>query len=232
MSKKKKTLVAMFAVLGIVALGMGAFVYAKYVSTVTGQGTAQVAKWEFRTANEGKTDLIKCELGKTYNAATLANGKIAPGTEGRCTIKVSNGEGQVGVNYTIAVAASGKPTNLKFYTASPVMIYVKGTTAATVPAPVIKKLENVVDGVKISWDKVSGAAQYRVFYKSKNNWTKLCDTASDSVIDSDVVSGNTYTFTVRALDKNGNHISDYDHTGSTIRYIAAPSFSLSNAAKG
>lgn len=116
MSKKKKTLVAMFAVLGIVALGMGAFVYAKYVSTVTGQGTAQVAKWEFRTANEGKTDLIKCELGKTYNAATLANGKIAPGTEGRCTIKVSNGEGQVGVNYTIAVAASGKPTNLKFYT--------------------------------------------------------------------------------------------------------------------
>ena len=91
MSKKKKTLVAMFAVLGIVALGMGAFVYAKYVSTVTGQGTAQVAKWEFRTANEA-------------------------GTEGRCTIKVSNGEGQVGVNYTIAVAASGKPTNLKFYT--------------------------------------------------------------------------------------------------------------------
>ena len=65
MSKKKKTLVAAFVVLGMVALGMGAFVYAKYVSTVTGQGTAQVAKWEFRTANEGKTDLIKCELGKT-----------------------------------------------------------------------------------------------------------------------------------------------------------------------
>ena len=122
--------------------------------------------------------------------------------------------------------------NLKFYTASPITIYVKGTTAATVPAPVIKKLENVVDGVKISWDKVSGAAQYRVFYKDKNNWTKICDSASDSVIDSDVVSGNTYTFTVRALDKNGNHISDYDHTGSTIRYIAAPSFSLSNAANG
>ena len=116
MSKKKKTLVAAFVVLGMVALGMGAFVYAKYVSTVTGTGTAQVAKWEFRTANEGKTDLIKCELGKTYNATTLANGKIAPGTEGKCTIKVSNGEGQVGVNYTIAVAASGKPTNLKFYT--------------------------------------------------------------------------------------------------------------------
>lgn len=116
MSKKKKTLVAAFAVLGIAALGMGAFVYAKYVSTVTGTGTAQVAKWEFRSENEGKTDLIKCEPGKTYKATTLVDGKMAPGTEGKCAIKVRNGEGQVGVNYTIAVAASGKPTNLKFYT--------------------------------------------------------------------------------------------------------------------
>ena len=116
MSKKKKTLVATFVVLGMVALGMGAFVYAKYVSTVTGRGTAEVAKWEFRSENDGKTDLIKCEPGKTYKATTLANGKMAPGTEGKCTIKVRNGEGQVGVNYTIAVAASGKPTNLKFYT--------------------------------------------------------------------------------------------------------------------
>lgn len=115
MSKKKKTLVAAFVVLGMVALGMGAFVYAKYVSTVTGQGTAQVAKWEFRKENEGKTDLIKCELGKTYEATTLVNGKIAPGTEGKCTIQIRNGEGQVGVDYTIVVAANGKPTNLKFY---------------------------------------------------------------------------------------------------------------------
>lgn len=122
--------------------------------------------------------------------------------------------------------------NLKFYSATSATIHVKETTAATVPSPVIKKLENVVDGVKISWDKVNGAAQYRVYYKDKNAWAKLCDTASDSVIDYDVESGTTYTFTVRALDKYGNYISDYDHTGSKIRYIAAPSFSLSNAVNG
>ncbi len=116
MNKKKKTaLVALLAFLGVVALGLGAFVYAKYISTVNGAAEAQVAHWAFRTENNGKTDLIKCEPAKTYDPATLVNGKMAPGTEGKCTIKVRNTESEVGVDYTIVVAATGKPTNLKFY---------------------------------------------------------------------------------------------------------------------
>ena len=120
--------------------------------------------------------------------------------------------------------------DLFFYSATSQRIQVKG--AATVPTPVIKSLNNVEDGIKISWDKVDGAAQYRVYYKGRNGWTKLTDTSSNSVIDYDVVSGNNYTYTIRALDQNGNHISDYDHNGSKIRFIKAPQFSLSNAANG
>lgn len=104
--------------------------------------------------------------------------------------------------------------------------------ATTVSTPVIKNLNNVEDGIKISWNKVDGAAQYRVYYKGRNGWTKLTDTTSTSVIDYDVVSGANYTYTIRALDQNGNHISDYDHNGSKIRFIKAPQFSLSNAANG
>ena len=94
------------------------------------------------------------------------------------------------------------------------------------------KLSNVEDGVKISWNKVDGATQYRVYYKSRNGWTKLTDTSSNSVIDYDVVSGTKYTYTIRALDQNGNHISDYYRDGFKIRFIKAPRFSLSNAANG
>ena len=36
--------------------------------------------------------------------------------------------------------------------------------------------------------------------------------------DTAVKQGRSETYTVRALDKNGNTISDYNHSGSTIVY--------------
>lgn len=112
MSKKKKMLVATFAVLGIAALGMGAFVYAKYVSTVTGTGTAQVAKWVFSTKNENKQ--LTCNVTSTVKANTLVNGKIAPGTSGTCTFVLSNEEGDVAVDYSVTknTSSSTAPANL------------------------------------------------------------------------------------------------------------------------
>lgn len=111
MSKKKKTLVAAFVVLGVVALGMGAFVYAKYVSTVTGTGTAQVAKWVFSTKNENKQ--LTCNVTSTVKAGTLVNGKIAPGTSGTCTFELSNKEGDVAVQYSMTKSdSSTAPANL------------------------------------------------------------------------------------------------------------------------
>ena len=119
---------------------------------------------------------------------------------------------------------------LEYYSAISERILVIGEFPA--PTPVVKSLNNVEDGVKISWYKVDGAAQYRVYYKGRNGWTKLTDTVSNSVIDYDVVSGTNYTYTIRALDSNGNHISDYYRDGFKIRFIKAPRFSLSNAANG
>lgn len=93
-------------------------------------------------------------------------------------------------------------------------------------------LKNVADGVKISWKRIDGAAKYRVYYKSSNGWTKICDTASDSAVYTNVASGTTYTFTIRALDKNGKHISDYYHDGFKIKFLRAPSFTLSSEKNG
>ncbi|MBQ3264801.1 MAG: hypothetical protein IJH07_03400 [Ruminococcus sp.] len=98
-------------------------------------------------------------------------------------------------------------------------------------APILK-LSNAEDGVSIQWDAVAGASKYRVYYKGRNGWTKLIDTSSTSAVDTDVASGTNYTYTIRAMDSNGNHLSWYYADGFKIQFIRAPQFSLSNAADG
>ena len=106
-----------------------------------------------------------------------------------------------------------------------------GKSATYYAAPILK-LSNAEDGVSIKWDAVSGASKYRVYYKGSKGWTKLTETASTSVLDKDVKSGTNYTYTIRTLDSNGNFLSWYYENGFRIKFIQAPSFSLSNAANG
>ncbi len=112
MNKKKRALVAALVVSGIAVVGLAAVVYAKYISSITKTGTATVAKWAFTTDN---TDggVVTCDPTQTYTAATLDNGKIAPGTSGECQISVSNATSEVGIRYEITPSATGKPTHLK-----------------------------------------------------------------------------------------------------------------------
>ena len=102
----------------------------------------------------------------------------------------------------------------------------KGTKATFIAAPKITKAESVDGGVKISWNKSSGAEQYRVYYKGSKGWTRMVDTTSTSYIDKDVSSGKNYTYTVRCLNKSKNKFtSGYDSKGKSIKYVAAPEIS-------
>ena len=106
-----------------------------------------------------------------------------------------------------------------------------GKTATYYPAPILK-LSNAEDAVSIKWEPTTGASKYRVYYKGSKGWTKLADTAGTSLLDADVASGYTYTYTIRSMDSNGNHLSWYYPDGFSIKFVRAPSFSLSNAADG
>ena len=102
-------------------------------------------------------------------------------------------------------------------------------------APKINSVSNTTAGVKISWGKVSGAAKYRVFYKnSKGGWTKIADTTGTSYTWKNAKSGTKYTFTVRCISSDGkNYTGDYNKTGKSITYIAAPKInSVSNTTAG
>ena len=97
---------------------------------------------------------------------------------------------------------------------------------ASLATPKISKAESVYGGVKLTWNKVSGATKYRVYYKGRKGWTRMVDTTSTSYIDKDVSSGRNYTYTVRCISADGKSFtSGYDSKVTTVKYIAAPEIS-------
>ena len=107
-------------------------------------------------------------------------------------------------------------------------------TATQLTAPKISKLVCTTAGVKIVWGKIKGAVKYRLFVKSGKSWVKLADTASVSYVHKAVKSGNTYTYTLRCISKDGKkYTSSFDAKGKSVKYIAAPKITkLENAASG
>ena len=100
-----------------------------------------------------------------------------------------------------------------------------------VTTPVISKLKSTAYGVKISWNAVSGAERYRVYYKnSSGGWTRLGETSSTSMLDDDVSAGHTYTYTVRCVDNDGDFTSNYNTLGWSHTYagVAAPQITSLN----
>ena len=109
-----------------------------------------------------------------------------------------------------------------------------GKSITYLSAPKISALSNTATGVKITWGKVTGAAKYRVFYKTASGWTKIADTAATSYTWTGAKNNTAYTFTVRCISSNGkSYTSGYDGAGKSITYLAAPNLSaVSNAASG
>ena len=93
---------------------VGGQVYAKYMSKVEGQGTADVANWNFKV-NDKDEQLQTISLNSTINNNMLVGNKIAPGTQGSFKIKLDATGAEVGIDYIVRFEnESNKPTNLKF----------------------------------------------------------------------------------------------------------------------
>lgn len=105
-----------------------------------------------------------------------------------------------------------------------------GKSLTYIAAPKNISAINVSTGTLISWDKVSGAAKYRVFYKAngESTWHKAGDTTSTVLTWKNAKSGVKYTFTVRCMDKSGNYISSYDNAGKAV----STTFTTSKGYKG
>lgn len=92
-------------------------------------------------------------------------------------------------------------------------------------------VEATVKGVKISWDKVSGATGYKIYRKVKGgSWKTVTTTSSKttSYTDTGATSGKKVYYRVKAV--NGSYVSDYEE--HSLYYLATPKVSVKNISTG
>lgn len=96
------------------------------------------------------------------------------------------------------------------------------STYVRLNAPELVSAKRSEKGVKIKWNKVSGAKEYRVYKKntSTGEWVYKAKTSSTSYTDTKVKNGTKYTYTVKAV--NGSSESLYNKKGISCLYLAAP----------
>lgn len=88
---------------------------AKYTTTVTGDGSATVAKWSFNAYSKQGEATFEVKLTDTANA-NVTNGKIAPGSKGSFDIVIDATGSETALDYTIKFDNIQNPiANLKFY---------------------------------------------------------------------------------------------------------------------
>ena len=107
----------------------------------------------------------------------------------------------------------------------------KGKTLTYVAAPT-PKAKAETNGVKVSWNKITGAKGYYVYRKTTGGWTKIATVTSGSTLsytDKSAKSGTTYTYTVRAYGDNGT--SGY-YSGSKLLFLATPKLTKVTAQSG
>ena len=115
---RNKPVIILLALLLITAIAFSMYAYAKYKTTLTGNGTAQVAKWSFKVNGQTQT-IPDIDLATTMKKVNnVAENKLAPGTEGSFDLNLDATGSEVAIDYNIKLVVTEKPTNLRFYTDS------------------------------------------------------------------------------------------------------------------
>ena len=150
-----------------------------------------------------------------------ANGKVlTKGTD--YTVSYPSGRTALGT-YTVTITMKGNYSGTKTLTFNIKL----GTPTVTVA--------NAANGVKVSWNNISGATSYKVYRSVYTNgawssWTAIkTGVTGMTYTDTSVKSNNNVKYTVRAF--NGSHSSTYK-ASSSIKFLAAPTVTVSNDANG
>lgn len=113
-----------------------------------------------------------------------------------------------------------EPTN-PIYPTQPV----EPTEPVIVNYPEITSFSNTAKGTKISWSKYDSATKYRVYIRNGSSWSRVGETTTTSFTHNSLKNNTTYVYTVRALDKKNNFVSDFNRDGYSNVFIAPPAIS-------
>ena len=186
----------------------------KYLATpvisVNGTGAAGNAKisWKAISGAEGFYVYRKGGSLSDYEwakIATIKNGKTTSYTDKAATSD--------DWKYTYTVKAfSGKTVSAANS---------EGVDFDYIPAPTLTKAVCSVAGMKIEWKcSNTNVTKYNIYRKNGTKWEQIGTTTTNSFIDKNVVSGKTYTYTVKAY--SDTNAGAYNNTGITSKYLEAP----------
>lgn len=109
---------------------------------------------------------------------------------------------------------------------------IKASYTIKLASSTITKVENAASGVRVTWKKISGAAGYRVYRKTKNGtWKRVGDVTSGKTVsftDKTAKSGTRYEYRVRA--RKDSVFGGYSKKVS-IRRMARPELTVKNKGK-
>ncbi len=183
-------------------------------------------------------------ISTTSKSITLKWGKVSGAkgyyvyrANGSKWVKVGTVKGNTFTDKNVKIGTQYKYT-VKAYSGKLNSAYNKsGFIGVILKTPTVK-IANDHNGIKVSWNKISGAAGYTV-YRSQydaatNTWSswKNRGTAKSKVfswVDKTVESGVVYKYTARAV--NGKCKSDYKATANLL-YLAEPKVTAENAING
>lgn len=75
--------------------------------------------------------------------------------------------------------------------------------------PAVTAIAPTVTGLKLTWNAFPGAAKYQVFLrKEAGGWKKIGETTATSYLHKKLTNNTVYTYTVRAVNKKGDFISE------------------------
>ena len=210
---RNKPVIILLALLLITAIVFSMYAYAKYKTTLTGNGTATVAKWSFKVNGQTQT-IPDIDLATTMKKVNnVAENKIAPGTEGSFDLNLDATGSEVAVDYNIKLAITEKPTNLKFYldnTYETEIAETEGTLNVSGSIPLETINTPITKTIYWKWPYQTGTTENEV---KENDKTDTIDSAKK------VTMTITVTGTQRnPQDEQASNLINELKVGDTINY--------------
>ena len=89
-------------------------------------------------------------------------------------------------------------------------------------APAFRSVSCTTEGVRLMWNRAQDAEDYRVYRVISGSWRMLAQTDAPEFTDTNVVSGQSYTYTLRMVSADGSRFMSDCPAGKSVTYVEAP----------
>ncbi len=221
----------------VTKIGAGAFDGCDNLTSMTiPASVTMIEEWAFISCTSLANITImnaKCKIAPTPTTLGVSDTTVVRGYTDSTAERYAN---NFGFKFeSIGKAPGGTtPTNTPKPTATPKP---QATAVPNLAAPTVT-ISQVSDGIKVSWNKITGSPRYMVYYRENGGaWTKI-GTTTDTVYTRAakyLTNGATYQFAVRCCANDKQTMLSGYKASNSVKYtvdLAAPTVKIEKASDG